>query len=124
MPRVEHQVVIHAPTERVFGVIVDYQRYPEFLPELKAVTVLSREDGVALVHFEVELIMRVHYTLRLVEDAPLSVQWTLADSKVLASNTGNWTLQAGSGASEAGAGDVKQMSACRATYGLEVSSPV
>jgi ribosome-associated toxin RatA of RatAB toxin-antitoxin module len=108
MPRVEQQVVIHAPTERVFGVIVDYERYPEFLPELKSVTLLSREDGVALVRFDVELIMRVQYTLRLVEDAPLSVKWTLAEAKMLASNTGSWSLKPISDAS------------CQAAYGLEV----
>jgi coenzyme Q-binding protein COQ10 len=108
MPRVEQQVVIQAPAERVFGVIVDYERYPEFLPELKSVTLLSRDDGVALVHFDVELIMRVQYTLRLVEDAPLSVKWTLAEAKVIASNTGNWRLQPLPDAS------------CQAVYGLEV----
>jgi coenzyme Q-binding protein COQ10 len=94
MPRAEHQVVIHAPISRVFGVITDYERYPEFLPEMKEVRVLSRNDGVAVVRFELELIMRVSYTLRLEELPPNTVRWTLEDAKMLAENNGTWRLTA------------------------------
>lgn len=108
MPRAEHHVAIQAPIERVFAIITDYEKYPQFLPELKSVRLLSREDGVAEVRFEVELIMRVQYTLRLIEDAPTSVKWSLAESKMLASNNGQWRLERIDDAS------------CRAHYGLEV----
>src|SRR5690349_2820588 len=93
MPRAEHRVLIQAPIERVFDVIVDYERYPEFLPELKSVTLESRDDGVALVRFEVELIVRVVYTLRLIEDPPTRVTWSLHEGKMIASNDGAWELE-------------------------------
>jgi coenzyme Q-binding protein COQ10 len=92
MSKAEHQVMIGAPIERVFGVIVDYERYPEFLPELRSVTLESRHDGVAHVRFEVELIVRVAYTLRLVEDPPSQVGWSLAEGKMIAHNNGRWRL--------------------------------
>jgi uncharacterized membrane protein len=107
MPRTEEQVVMDAPIERVFAVIADYERYPEFLPDMKEVRVLSRHDGVALVRFELELIMRVSYTLRLLEDAPTRVQWTLEEAKMVAENNGGWTL-------------VAEGNRTRATYALEV----
>lgn len=107
MPNVEHQVLIHAPIERVFDVIVDYERYPEFLPEMKTARLLSRDDGVAVVRFDLELIVRVHYTLRLVEDRPSAVRWTLADAKMIEVNNGSWRLD-------------RVDDATRATYGLEV----
>ena len=93
MPKALHKVQINAPIERVFGVIIDYERYPQFLPELKTVTLLSHDDGVALVRFEVELIVRVQYTLRLIEDAPSAVTWSLAEAKMIARNDGQWRLE-------------------------------
>ena len=80
MPKTEQQVVIDAPIANVYDIIVDYERYPEFLPDMKQVQVLARHDGVVLVSFELEIIMRVGYTLRLVEDRPTAVTWTLARS--------------------------------------------
>ena len=93
MTKTQQQVVINAPIERVFDVIVDYERYPEFLPEMKAVEVLSRNDGVVIVRFELELIMRFVYTLRLLEDAPHSVRWSLEEAKIMSSNAGGWQLE-------------------------------
>ncbi len=93
MPRIERDIVIDAPIERVFDVIADYQRYPEFLPDMKAVTVHSRhDDGVLIAEFELELIMRISYTLRLTEDRPHRVRWALESAKMMTQNDGGWTL--------------------------------
>jgi len=107
MPRAEQQVVIDAPVEKVFAVITDYERYPEFLPDMKEVTVLDRNDGVAKVRFELELVMRVSYTLRLVETPPLGLAWTLEEAKMMVENVGGWTLE-------------REGNRTRATYALEV----
>jgi ribosome-associated toxin RatA of RatAB toxin-antitoxin module len=107
MPRAEHQVLIDAPIEKVFAIITDYERYPEFLPDMKEVVVVSRHEGVAVVRFELELIMRVSYTLRLVEEPPARLSWTLEEAKMVAENNGGWTL-------------VKEGERTRATYALEV----
>lgn len=107
MPRAEQQVVIDAPVDKVFGIITDYERYPEFLPDMKEVIVLDRNDGVARVRFELELIMRVSYTLRLVESPPTGLAWTLEEAKMMVENVGGWTL-------------VPEGQRTRATYALEV----
>ncbi len=92
MPMSSHQVVVRAPAASIFQVITEYQRYPEFLPELRRVAVLSRNDGVALVQFEVQVIVHVDYTLRLVENPPHEVRWSLAAGKMLARSDGRWLL--------------------------------
>ncbi len=107
MPNAQEHILIDAPIERVFSVITDYPRYPEFLPEMKEVQVLSRHDGVVVVRFELELLMRVSYTLRLIEDAPSSVRWSLEEAKMLAENDGGWRLEVEDGKT-------------RATYSLEI----
>ncbi|MBI3179892.1 MAG: SRPBCC family protein [Deltaproteobacteria bacterium] len=108
MPKAEHELDIHAPIERVFDVISDYEQYPEFLPEMREVRVLSRHDGVAVVQFELELVMRLSYTLRLTEERPHALTWTLEQAKMMSLNSGGWKLTA------------KDAKRTHATYGLEV----
>jgi coenzyme Q-binding protein COQ10 len=108
MPRAEQEIVIDAPIARVFDVITDYERYPEFLPEMKNVRVESRREGISIVRFEVELIMRIAYSLRLTEERPKTVSWTLTEARMLADNNGGWELE------EAGDGKT------RVRYGIEL----
>lgn len=108
MPKIEHEIIIEAPIDRVFAVIADYERYPEFLPDMKNVRVESHHDGVTVAHFELEIIMRISYTLRLVEDSPHRVAWSLESAKMIQENNGTWDL------SETPEGHT------RALYGLEV----
>ncbi len=103
------EIVIDAPIERVYAVITDYERYPEFLPENQAVTVLERDGNTVHVRFEVEMVMRVEYTLAIVEEPNRSVQWTLLDARMLSENRGGWELEALSD------------SKTKATYTLEVA---
>jgi coenzyme Q-binding protein COQ10 len=93
MPQAEQEILINAPMERVFGIITDYESYGDFLPDMKSVTIESRQDGVAIVRFEIELIMRVSYTLRLIEEPPRRLSWTLHDAKMIAENNGSWLLE-------------------------------
>lgn len=92
--KTREEIVIDAPIERVYAVITDYERYPEFLPENQSVTVLKREGSSVTVRFEVEMVMRVEYTLAITEEPPHSVQWALVDARMLSENQGGWQLEA------------------------------
>ncbi|MBN1960663.1 MAG: SRPBCC family protein [Deltaproteobacteria bacterium] len=93
MTQVQQEILINAPIECVFNIITDYENYSDFLPDMKSVTVESRKDGIALVRFEIELIMRVSYTLRLVEEPPRRLSWTLHYAKMISLNNGSWELE-------------------------------
>lgn len=97
MGRVEESIVIQAPIERVFSVITDYEAYPEFLPDMQAVHVLMRHDDVVVARFELELMMRFDYTVRLQEEPPHGVTWSLQEAKALLRNDGGWRLEAAEG---------------------------
>ncbi len=92
MSEAERSIEVDAPLETVFGVITDYEAYPEFLPELHSVTVLEREPGRARVRFVLHVVKTVRYTLELTESAPFSVRWTLVEGD-LRQNAGSWTLE-------------------------------
>lgn len=86
-------VVIAAPPERVFEVIVDYDRYAEFLSEVKEARSSDRRGNEVDVHYGIDLVKRIHYTLHMVEERPRSVRWTFVKGEVMRDNRGSWTLE-------------------------------
>ena len=72
MPSARQSFVVHATPTELRSVIVEFGRYPEFLPAMEEATVLrSLPDSPSewTVAFSLNLIRRVAYTLRLWEDA-------------------------------------------------------
>ncbi len=86
-------VVIAAPPERVFEIIVDYDRYAEFLSEVKEARSSDRRGNEVDVHYGIDLVKRIHYTLHMVEERPRSVRWTFVRGEVMRDNRGSWTLE-------------------------------
>ena len=94
MPVTERSVVIAATPEQCFATIADYERYPEFLDEMSKVSLNRRESNYAVATFELDLMVRVEYTLRLFEDPPHGLHWSLEHAKIMRVNTGSWKLSA------------------------------
>ncbi len=94
MSRAEETIVIDAPLAKVWSVITDYERYPEFLPEMTSVSIVSRHDNVVVAQFNLELMMRFSYTLRLQEEPHAALRWTLDSATMMVSNSGGWQLEA------------------------------
>jgi ribosome-associated toxin RatA of RatAB toxin-antitoxin module len=94
MASTQQELTINAPVERVFEVVTDYEGYSEFLPEITGAEVLSREGDTVVVRFELEIVMRLSYTLELTEVSPTSVRWVLREARMMSSNEGLWELKA------------------------------
>ncbi|HZZ84450.1 MAG TPA: SRPBCC family protein [Anaeromyxobacteraceae bacterium] len=86
------EVVVDVPVERFFDLIVQYERYPEFVPQVKAARVTP--FGTARdVEYQVDLgIRRIHYTLRHVEERPRKVTWSLVGGEMMKVSSGAWEL--------------------------------
>ncbi len=109
MAGAKESIEINASPEVVFGVIIAYEKYPEFLDDVSAVKVLSRGDGTARIEQTLSLVKEVTMTLKLTEVENTSVRWvTEGGSKFLKKNDGSWELE------DLGNGRT------RATYGLDV----
>ena len=102
-------IVINAPVEKVFEVITRYEDYAAFLPEVKAVRTSERSGADVNVHYEVDVVKRVKYTIRAHEEPPLKMSWTFVDGQVMKDNKGGWVLEP--------AGEGKT----RATYTVELA---
>jgi len=91
MAKAERSVVIHAPPEKVFAVITDYEKYPEFLPEVKKVKVEFGSGNVKEVTYTVDIKAKViTYTLKHTARPPDELAWTMVRGEMMKGNDGAW----------------------------------
>lgn len=109
MPGASRSIVFNAPLEKCFEVISDYERYPEFLPEVKKIRTTNRRGNEVDVHYEAEVVKVIKYTLHLKEEKPNRVSWSFIEGEFMKDNKGGWVLEDG------GNGTTK------ATYSIEVA---
>ncbi len=92
MAEVSREIVMACTPERLFDVLVDYARYPEFVPGIKKCRLLpgSKERRV---EYELDLgLKRITYVLLHEEQRPLKVTWSLASGDSLKVSNGSWEL--------------------------------
>jgi ribosome-associated toxin RatA of RatAB toxin-antitoxin module len=94
--------------EQFYKIITDYEKYPEFLSEVKSCKVLKTEGNKKLVEYKVSVIKSFTYNLWMTETVPTSVTWEFASGDIFKTSKGFWKLK-----DEAGK--------CRATYDVEAT---
>ncbi len=108
MPGATRSIVINTSMAKLFAVITDYASYPQFLPEVKSTRLSKRHGSEVDVHYEIEVLKRIRYTLRLKEEPPDRISWTFVEGELMRDNRGHWLLE------PAGEGKTK------ATYSIEM----
>ncbi len=94
MAQVRKEIVIDVPVERFYDLVVDYERYPEFVPGIRACRVRDGK-GDKQVEYELDLgVKRIRYVLRMQEDRPKSVRWSLVSGEMMKVSNGSWELSA------------------------------
>jgi coenzyme Q-binding protein COQ10 len=92
MSVVRKQVLIEAPVEKFYDILVDYERYPEFVPGIKRCRVRAGK-GEKEVEYELDLgIRRIKYVLRHEEQRPRRVAWSLVSGDMMKVSNGSWEL--------------------------------
>ena len=94
MPGATRTIVINAPVEKVFDVITQYERYPEFLPEVKEVRVANRQGSTLELHYKVDVVKTVRYSIRVTEERPTRMSWSFIEGEMMKDNKGSWVLEA------------------------------
>lgn len=108
MPGAQRTVTFNAPLDKCWAVISDYERYPEFLPEVKKIRTMNRRGNEVDVQYEAEVVKVIKYTVHMKEEAPRKVSWSFIDGEFMKDNKGGWVLE------DLGNGTTK------ATYSIEV----
>lgn len=96
MAQANRSIVINVAPEELFDVIVDYEKYPEFLPEVKKTRVEAGQGAIKEVTYNVDIKAKViTYTLRLTAEKPWKVTWTMIKGEMMKGNDGSWALKPG-----------------------------
>lgn len=98
MATVRKEVTIGVPIEEFFDLVVDYERYPEFVPGIRACRVRDargEKAGEKQVEYELDIgLKRIRYVLRHEEVRPRLVRWTLVSGEMMKVSNGSWELTA------------------------------
>src|SRR5437899_2202974 len=96
MAQASRSVTINVPPEKLFDVIVDYEKYPEFLPEVKKAKVEGGQGSIKEVTYMVDMKATViTYTLKHTAQRPTKLSWTMVKGEMMKGNDGAWTLKPG-----------------------------
>jgi len=96
MAQASRSVTVNVPPEKLFDVITDYEKYPEFLPEVKKVKVQGGQGSIKEVTYEVDIKAKViTYTLKHNAERPSKLSWTMIKGEMMKGNDGAWTLKPG-----------------------------
>jgi ribosome-associated toxin RatA of RatAB toxin-antitoxin module len=99
MAQASKTVTVNVPPEKLFDVISDYEKYPEFLPEVKKVKVEGGQGTIKEVTYTVDIKAKViNYTLKHTAERPAKLSWTMVKGEMMKGNDGAWTLKAGNAA--------------------------
>ncbi len=99
MSKVSLTKKVSVPIQDFYAIVSDYERYPEFISEIKKAKVVCEKPK--RVEFTLELMKTFHYVLEMKEKAPSEVSWKLAESNLFQKNTGGWKLKEKKGVVEA-----------------------
>lgn len=79
------------PTQ-FYAIISDYEKYPQFLSEVKNCRLVSEQSNKKLVEFEISIIKTFRYSLWMTETAPHNIHWEFASGDLFKKSTGSWVL--------------------------------
>lgn len=117
MPSASHSEVFNCSVPEFFRIVADYEKYPEFLQEVKSCKIVKGDGPKKLVEYQVSVIKTFSYQLWMTEKEPNEVSWTFAGGDVFKTSIGSWKL-------EDQAGKCKANYSVDATFGIFVPGPI
>lgn len=109
--------VFNCTPEQFFKIISDYEKYHEFLAEIKQCKILKSEGNRKLVEYHVQVVKSFKYCLWMTENAPHSITWEFASGDMFKTSVGSWKL-------ENEAGKTRATYSVEATFNMFVPGPI
>ena len=75
-----------------FAIVSDYEKYSEFLPEVKAIKILKSSGNEKEMEYSISLIKTFKYTLKVKETPMTQVDFTFVKGDVFKTMSGCWKL--------------------------------
>ncbi|MBY0413440.1 MAG: SRPBCC family protein [Bdellovibrionales bacterium] len=85
--------IVDVDINKLYDVITDYAKYPDFVDGVSSTKVLSQNDTNAKVEYSVNMIKSFKYTLATTQVRPTKVSWVLDSGDLFKKNVGEWILK-------------------------------
>ncbi len=110
--------VFNCTKEELFKIISDYEKYSDFLPEVKAVKVTKNSGNNKEMEYSVSLIKTFKYKLKVTEKPNEAVDFVFTEGDVFKTMKGSWRLK------DSTAGKCSVDYNVEATFGMFVPGPM
>lgn len=85
--------VVDVDINKLYDVLVDYEKYPEFVDGVSGIKVLAKDEKTAKVEYNLNMIKSFKYTINLKQERPSHLSWTLDSGDLFKKNDGEWKLK-------------------------------
>lgn len=85
--------VVDVDINKLYDVIVDYAKYPDFVDGVSGIKVLSQTDSAAKVEYSLNIIKSFKYIINTKMEKPTLVKWSLDSGDLFKKNDGEWKLK-------------------------------
>ena len=85
--------VVDVEINKIYNVLVDYAKYPEFVDGVNAIKILSQTESTAKVEYSLNMIKSFKYIINIKQEKPTRLSWTLDSGDLFKKNDGEWKLK-------------------------------
>lgn len=104
--------VFDISAEKFYNALLDYEHYSDILPEVDSIDVLEKNEETARIQYNIQIVKKISYTLKMNHQRPHKVSWNLDSGKLFKINQGEWTIEE------------LAKDRCKVTYNLDVALKV
>ena len=85
--------VVEVDINKLYDVLVDYEKYPEFVDGVSGIKVLAKNETSAKVEYSLNMIKSFKYIINLKQERPHRITWVLDSGDLFKKNDGEWKLK-------------------------------
>lgn len=85
--------VVDVDINKLYTVLADYAKYPEFVDGVSEIKVLSQNETSAKVEYGINMIKSFKYIINIKQERPTNISWTLDSGDLFKKNNGEWKLK-------------------------------
>ena len=101
MAHVNHTEVFNCKPEQFYSILVDCEKYPDFLTEMESCKIVKAEGDRKEVEYKVSVVKTFTYRNEHIENAPNELKFRFIDGDLFKSMNGSWKLENDGGKTKA-----------------------
>lgn len=93
MAQASRTEIVDVEINKLYDVIADFAKYPEFVDGVSGIKVISQTETEAKVEYSLNVIKTFKYIINTKMERPTRVSWVLDSGDIFKKNDGSWVLK-------------------------------